>query len=149
MFSIAVTEGRQGTHRFFTGSVRWGTLDKMLVFPEDLQELDDDHRMQRGLAKRRLQDLQKYLLDAPDHFFSALTLVILPRDLTRPALEATEDAFEWDYRFDRTESPLPGQHRPGTLFLSGDVMLFPADGQHRAYAARLALRQDPHIAKEE
>lgn len=58
MFSTHATEGRQGIHRYFTTSMRWGELDPYLVFPDDLEaELDEDERMQRGLAKRRLGEL--------------------------------------------------------------------------------------------
>jgi DGQHR domain-containing protein len=149
MFSIPVTEGNQGDRRFFTGSVRWGDLDRMLVFPDDLEDLDEDHRMQRGLAKRRLQGLEKYLLDVPGHFISALTLVMLPREYERPAMEANGDDAEWDFKFEEIPLPIPGQHHAGVLYLSGDVMLFPADGQHRSYAARLALKKKAKLAREE
>jgi DGQHR domain-containing protein len=147
-----VTEGSQGIHRFFTTSLRWGQLDKALVFPQDLKhELDEDGRMQRGINKSRLADLADYLTEAPDHFFSALTLVILPRDLERPAQEPEEDGLEgeWDFYFEKTDNGRPSQQRTGRLYLSGDVRLFPADGQHRAMSARNALKKEHELAREE
>src|SRR6266487_4104985 len=92
MFSTNAMEGHQGDQRFWTTSVRWGELDHVLVFPDELGELDEDQRMQRGLAKGRLGALVQYL--------------------------------------------------------SGDVRLFPADGQHRAKAAMTAIREDPRLARE-
>lgn len=157
MFSTHATEGRQGIHRYFTTSMRWGELDPYLVFPDDLEaELDEDERMQRGLAKRRLGELEYYLRDREDHFFSALTLIMLPRNLGRPAVERPSDLnddelaeAEWDWTFQRLAMSIPGRQRVGTLLLSGDVRLFPADGQHRARAARNAIRAEHGLAREE
>lgn len=149
MFSTNAMEGRQGDQRFWTTSVRWGELDHVLVFPDELGELDEDQRMQRGLAKGRLGALVQYLEEAADHFFSALTLVILPRDFSRPALEADEETNgDWDFKWARSEHPAPSHQSPGVLWLSGGVRLFPADGQHRAKAAMTAIRDDPRLAKE-
>ncbi len=151
MISTRASEGRQGHHRFFTTSMRWGELDHALVFHDELRDLDEDQRMQRGLARNRLDDLREYLTAVDDHFFSALTLIILPRDLERAAVEGSPDDEEddWDYLFEREERRRPGQQRMGTLHLSGDVRLFPADGQHRAMAGRTAIRDDPPLAREE
>ena len=151
MFHTYANEGRQGEHTFFTASLRWGELDQALVFHDELPELDVDHQMQRGLSKGRLDPLRDYLLEEQDHFFSALTLIILPRDLNRPAVEAegSDDETDWDYWFRRLPKEQPGQQRPGLLYLSGDVRLFPADGQHRAKSGRMALKDDPDLAREE
>jgi DGQHR domain-containing protein len=131
--------------------MRWGELDHVLIFPEELGELDEDEQMQRGVAKKRIQVLADYIVDQPDHFFSALTLIILPRDYSRPAREGgktEEDDDDWDYLFERGSGP-SSRGRFGTLWLSGDVRLFPADGQHRALGAISALKEDTDIAKEE
>jgi DGQHR domain-containing protein len=151
MITTHASEGRQGKHRFFTTSMRWGELDHALVFHDELGDLDEDQRMQRGLARNRLDDLRQYLTTVDDHFFSALTLVILPRSLDRGAVEGTsaEDESDWDYLFERDEKRRPGLQKTGTLHLSGDVRLFPADGQHRAMAGRTAIRDNPELAKEE
>jgi DGQHR domain-containing protein len=146
-----MTEGHQGIHRYFTGALRWGQLERMLIFPDDLGAIDPDQRMQRGVAKRRLGDLAEYLTTAGDHFFSAITLIMLPRELDREAVEYSEDVEEWDYRFDPDEpKKFPGQHKPGTLFIGDGLRLFPADGQHRAMAAIMAMNHGhPEIGKEE
>jgi DGQHR domain-containing protein len=146
-----MSEGHQGIHRYFTGALRWGQLERMLVFPDDLGDLDDDQRMQRGLAKRRLGDLAEYLTEADDHFFSAITLIMLPRELDQEAVEYSEYTDdEWDYKFEPDEKKFPGQHKPGTLYMGDGLRLFPADGQHRAMAAILAMNNGhPEIGKEE
>ena len=145
-----MSEGHQGMHRYFTGALRWGQLERMLVFPDDLGEIDEDQRMQRGLAKRRLTDLADYLTEADDHFFSAITLIMLPRELDQEAVEYSEDADEWDYKFELDEKKFPGQHKPGTLYIGDGLRLFPADGQHRAMAAIMAMNNGhPEIGKEE
>lgn len=156
MFSTQATEGQQGQHTFFTTAMRWGELVPYLVFPDDLEEqLDEDERMQRGLATSRTKKLIQYL-NENDHFFSALTLIMLPRELDRPATrngataaDELDEEPDWDFTFQRLPLPTPGRQRIGTLYLSGDVRLFPADGQHRAHSARAAIKADPDLAKEE
>lgn len=154
MYTIAVTEGHQGKHRYFTGSVPVGELEHIVKFPEDLGDLDEDEQMQRSIAKRRIGDLVEYLTSVDDHFFSAVTLMILPRSLDRPAvlgdLDDDQDDGEYDYAFERAQrGPHPGKVRQGWLHLGGDVMLFPADGQHRLYAEFDAMKSDSSLAKEE
>lgn len=148
-FTKSVHEGRQGRHRFFTTSMRWGELDQLKVLPEELEELDEDREMQRGFSRARIEPLKNYLVEADDHFFSALTLIILPRDLQRPAREGTEGDDEADFLFVRGEQEGIGRQTRGTLHLSGEVRLFAADGQHRLRAGIEAVRQRPDLAKEE
>jgi DGQHR domain-containing protein len=152
MYNTPALEGHQGEHRYFLTAMKWGQLDQLLVFHDELDDLDEDNRMQRGLARKRIGDLVEYLQEAPDHFFSALTLIVLPRELDREASETVDEedgGDEPDFYFERAEKKGPAKQIFGTLYLSGDVRLFPADGQHRAYAAREALRLDPSLAKEE
>jgi DGQHR domain-containing protein len=138
MFSTRVTEGIQGDHRYYTGAMRWGMLEKMLIFSDKLGELDDDHRMQRGLAKRRLGELVDYL-EVDGHFFSAITLVMLPRDLDLPAVEDDGEVDDFDFRFVPDPGRFAAGQKPGTLEMGDGIRLFPADGQHRAKAALMAL----------
>ena len=147
-YGIEVSEGFQGRHRYFTGNVPVGELEHMVKFPGDVGELDDDDKMQRGLAKGRIKDLVDYLTKWDDHFYSAVTLIILPRDLSRAATEFDEDG-EGDYAFVRNERSRPGKTRHGELHLSGEIVLFPGDGQHRLKSEFEALKIKPAIAKEE
>ena len=112
---------------------------------------DEDERLQRGLARGRLAPLISYLTEVPDHFFSALTLIILPRDLDRQATEAFGALSDghWDYYFEKIPQAGPGREVAGVIHLSGAVRLFPADGQHRLRAAIDALKLSPDLAREE
>lgn len=147
-------EGFQRETRFFATAMQWGELQQMAVFPDELgHEFGDEGegRLQRSLVKTRIAPLVSYLTDVPDHFFSALTLIILPRSLDHPAREAPEvgDDLDWDYFFQRGTRTGPGRPRFGTIHLSANVQLFPADGQHRLKAALDAIREESSIAREE
>jgi DNA sulfur modification protein DndB len=146
-------EGFQGETRFFSTAMQWGELQQMAVFPEDLDDElgNEEDRLQRSLVRSRIAPLVSYLVDVPDHFFSALTLIILPRQLERSAREAEgpEDEKDWDFFFARGPKSGPGRARSGNIHLSAGVQLFPADGQHRLRAALNAIRQEPAIAREE
>lgn len=146
-------EGSQGIVRFFSTAMQWGELEQMAVLPDDLGEEfgGDEDRLQRGLVRSRIAPLVSYLTEVPDHFFSALTLIILPRQLDRPAREASgaDDEEDWDFWFERGERRGPGRSRFGTIHISAGAQLFPADGQHRLRAALDAIRIDPALAREE
>jgi DGQHR domain-containing protein len=142
-------EGHEGAVRYFTANVPIGQLEQMVRFPEDLGDLDEDQQMQRGFSRTRIRDMVAYLLEADDHFYSAVTLIILPRDLGSPAQEIDEGADEGGYAFERLPTSGPGKSRFGYLYLSGDVVLFPGDGQHRLRSAFDALKEEPELAQEE
>jgi DGQHR domain-containing protein len=141
-FVKSALRGSQGEHRYFTSAFAWGELDQMAVLPEELPELDDDQQMQRMLAKKRITELSEYLTRTQNHFFSALTLIILPRDLSS---EAEEGA---DYSFSPDEDVSNGLGDTGVLELSGRVRLLPADGQHRLRGAMEAMKRRPSLADE-
>lgn len=141
MFSLEVVEGRQGLHRYFAGALTWGELDRLVTFPENLvRELDEDQEMQRSLARKRITDLVEYLRE-DDHFFSALTLIMLPRHLEHPVEDSSDFSFE-PHQKDGFVA------KTGTLRFSGSIRLFPADGQHRARAGIRALTTNPTLADE-
>jgi DNA sulfur modification protein DndB len=151
--SIEVAEGHQGQTRFFTGTMTWGELDQMVVFPDELaseleEEGEDEQRMQRGLSTRRIPDLVDYLTLEKDHFFSAVTLIVLPRDLRYPSREVEGEGEDGDFYFQRAPASGFGRQTRGALHLSGNVRLFPADGQHRLKGAMEAIQLKRSLAKE-
>ncbi|HTA98146.1 MAG TPA: DNA sulfur modification protein DndB [Solirubrobacteraceae bacterium] len=149
MQTYQALEGRQGGVRFFTANVPVGELEHMVRFPEDLGELDEDQEMQRGFNRARVREMVEYLKE-PDHFYSAVTLIILPRDLDRPTEEIQEEGEVGDFRFVPVPDDLPGRRRLGLLHLSGDVVLFPGDGQHRLRSEFDGLDEKiPGLAKED
>jgi len=150
MHTIEAIDGQQGQYRYFTANVPVGQLDHMVKFPEELGVLDEDNRMQRGLNKSRIGEMVRYLLEWPSHFYSAVTVIILPRDLDRPVSEIDEESGEGDYAFQRFSVPgRPGKSRLGHLYLTGDIVLFPGDGQHRLKSEFEAIKVDPELAGEE
>lgn len=142
-------EGHEGAVRYFTANIPVGQLEQMTRFPEDLGELDEDKEMQRGFSPKRINEMVAYLLEADDHFYSAVTLIILPRDLDEPAQEIEMGEEDGGFAFERIDRPGPGKSRFGFLYLTGDVVLFPGDGQHRLRSAFGALKEEPELGKEE
>jgi DGQHR domain-containing protein len=148
--TLDVAEGQQGTTTYYTGSIEWGELLKYAVFPDALAEelkgdedQDDQERMQRSLASKRIPALVDYLSET-DHFFSAVTLILLPTDLDHPAADGNvagveEDAA--DFKFVRAEALQFGRQKRGVLHVGGSIRFFPADGQHRMKAADAAIKQ--------
>lgn len=132
-------------YTYYLAAMEFGEIDRLVVLPKDgdddvadflLPEDEGSPEMQRELNLPRVKKaLVPYLLEAPDAFFSALTLFIVPRDLT----DLTEGK---DYKF----VPQELGSDEGRLEIHSGCVLFPGDGQHRAAAIKLALRKKPSIA---
>ncbi|WP_114589903.1 DNA sulfur modification protein DndB [Euzebya pacifica] len=154
MLTIDVSEGSQGIHRYFTGTVSIAELDGRVVFPEDLAErLEADEEMQRAHSASRTRKMSSYLLDAADHFYSAVTLIIMPLDLDDDLVEGDPENLgeDWGWAFERAPKwgISPGRSRLGRLHLTGSVRLFPGDGQHRLLSCFAAMQTDPNIGVEQ
>jgi DNA sulfur modification protein DndB len=120
-------------------TLEYGEVDTLVILPEEFlgdRLLDDSGGMQRKLSWGRVRnEMKKYLLECDNAFYSALTLFIVPRDLT-PMREG--EGYEF-----RPTSP---QSRYGQLALQSTCVLFPGDGQHRAASIKAALQEDPSLA---
>jgi DNA sulfur modification protein DndB len=136
---LNVIKGEQGTHEYFVTTLEFGDIGNLVVLPEDVlgdRLLDDEQTMQRKLNKARVNgDMKNYLLNSDDAFYSALTLFIVPRDFT-PLEEGEGYMFQ----------PSPDNVSAGKLILHSTVVLFPADGQHRAASIKQALKDQPMLA---
>jgi DGQHR domain-containing protein len=131
--------GQQRKTDFFLTTLEYGDIATLVVLPEEFlgdELLEDDETMQRKLSWNRVRgEMKKYLLEFDDAFYSALTLIMVPRDLTR--LEEGEDfIFE----------PAKDGVKHGELRIRSTCVLFPGDGQHRAASIKEALRTDPKLA---
>jgi DGQHR domain-containing protein len=94
--------------------------------------------MQRKLNWARVKgDMKEYLVENPNAFYSALTLFIVPLDLS-PLKEGVDYIFNLD--------PTDEDKTRGTLKIFGTSVLFPGDGQHRAASIREAVKQDRQLA---
>jgi DGQHR domain-containing protein len=131
--------GQQRQTEFFLTTLEYGDIATLVVLPEDFLGdtlLDDDETMQRKLSWARVRgEMKKYLLNFPNAFYSALTLFMVPRDLSR--LEEDED-----YTF----VPAAPGVKHGELRMRSTCVLFPGDGQHRAASIKEAIKEDPKLA---
>ncbi len=129
--------GQMGELEFYVTSMRLGEVAKSVGYAEREvgggAETTPELLRQRKLNMSRVrQDMVPYLVDKPDHFFSALTVEIVPVDPdTLPRFEAGADSPDF-----------------GRIVLDGSERLQAIDGQHRLKAIQLALEEQPELAKE-
>src|SRR2546430_7706085 len=105
--------GVQKGRMFYLSSLTFGEVAKLVDLPDDKvgdRILGDTSDMQRKLNWARVRgDMKEYLLDNEDAFYSALTLFIVPLDLTSTLKPDT------DYKFE----PDPNDPTRGTLRVFG------------------------------
>lgn len=135
-------KARQKNLDYFETSMTFASIDNHVKLPDDQRWnhiFEDAEDAQRKLNKSRVDnEMVPYLTDNDNSFFSTLTLILVPRDGTMLDPER-------DYTF----KPVDGHKKIGILELEDSVLLFPADGQHRAAAIKAALLKDPSLANEE
>lgn len=140
--TLNVIRGTQRTHTFYCANLEYGEIANLVVLPEDFlgdNLFDEEETMQRKLSWPRVNGAMKdYLLKNDDAFFSSLTLFIVPRDEN-----PLEEGEGYDFKpFDANDPSA------GVLTLRSTVVLFPADGQHRAAAIKVALKERPRLASQ-
>ncbi len=75
--------GRIGETEYFSTMLTFGEVARLVEFVEDIDEWDDETEPE-GKAQRKLnaarveREMVPYLLNAPDHFYSALTIEVRP-----------------------------------------------------------------------
>lgn len=138
-YTFAAVRGVQKSTEYYLAVMEAGEIESLVVLPEDFLGdalLDDDETMQRKLSWTRVRkEMKRYLLDAPNSFYSALTLFVIPRDLS-PLEEGEGYAFKTASTGDRQ----------GVLEIRSTCVLFPGDGQHRAASIKEALKEEPKLA---
>lgn len=127
---------------YWSGKMKLAAISNVIKPPADpmWDEIFEGSSAQRDLTKSRvMNDMVPYLLK-PDYnpFFSALTLILVPVD-GEHLVEGT------DYKFKTSD----GESDVGELIIEDQVLLFPADGQHRQAALAEAFRQRKSVATEE
>lgn len=127
---------------YWSGKMKLAAISNVIKPPADpmWDEIFEGSSAQRDLTKSRvMNDMVPYLLKPDYHpFFSALTLILVPVD--------GEHLVEGvDYKF-KTDEP---NGDVGELVIEDQVLLFPADGQHRQAALAEAFRQRRALATEE
>jgi DNA sulfur modification protein DndB len=140
--TLNVIRGVQRTHTFYSANLEYGEIANLVVLPEEFLGdtlFDQEETMQRKLSWPRVNGAMKdYLLRNDDAFFSSLTLFIVPRDQN-----PLEEGEGYDFKaFSGDDSSA------GVLTLRSTVVLFPADGQHRAAAIKAVLKERPRLASQ-
>ena len=136
--TIPALRGKFGSTEYWLTTMRVGELARSVVMPKDLPEWKDlsiEERFQREVnTSRVIKDIAPYFAGDENRFSGALVLAIINPD---------NIAFEFLGDFPG------GRHVPqlyqsasrdmGFLTLSGEEVLVPIDGQHRAKAFKFAM----------
>lgn len=133
--------GQQRNQDFFQTLMDYGEISDLVKLPEDVlgdQLFDKELTMQREINWSRVRKAMVPYLENDDAFYSALTLVMVPRDF-----EKMEEGEGYEFRQADPRSPL------GDLLVTSAVYLFPADGQHRVASIREFLKQHPEVATQQ
>ena len=136
-----------GEGEFFCSVLTFGEAARLIQFVEDVDDwsadTDPESKIQRRLNVPRVErELVPYLLNVPDHFYSALTVEV------RPAI--TEGfGFTGGIPFESVGPSVPGGMSWGQITLDGTETLYTLDGQHRLKSIQLALRVRPDLAREQ
>jgi DNA sulfur modification protein DndB len=138
-YVFEVVKGEQRGVEYYLTTLDYGEVDGLVVLPEHFlgnKLFDDEETMQRKLMWTRVKrEMKDYLLNADHAFYSALTLFMVPRDLS-PLKEGE------GYSFKQIGESM------GQLTLRSTCILFPGDGQHRAASIQEALKEAPDLASQ-
>lgn len=141
-YLLPAVKGEQNGIEFYLSTLEYGEVDTLVELPQEFfgkTLLNGDMAMQRELNWPRVrQQMRDYLLNGDHPFYSALTLFIVPRDLS--PLKPGEG-----YEF-RLDANAPKEAKYGQLLIHSSCILFPGDGQHRAASIKEALRENKSIA---
>jgi DNA sulfur modification protein DndB len=134
--AIPAMKGRFGSTEYYLVTMRAKELADRLVIPKELDEWEDmtiEERFQRDVNYNRVkQHIAPYLAHDDDRFFGAFIVDIY-----------NADGVEFE-PMDSIISKLPALYQKagsafGFLYLQGDEVLVPLDGQHRLAAIRFAI----------
>jgi DGQHR domain-containing protein len=132
--------GKQGDRDYYLSSMTYGEVAKLVDLPDERvgdRLLTGTSDMQRKLNWSRVRgEMKDYLVRNNDAFYSALTLFIVPLDLTSDLQEGKDFLFKPD-----SDDPARG-----TLKVFGTAVFFPGDGQHRTASMREAVKDNHTLA---
>jgi len=134
-----------GETEFYCSVLTFGEAARLIQFVEDVDDwsadTDPEAKIQRRLNVARVErEMVPYLLNVPDHFYSALTVEIRP---------AITEGFDGRLPFEAMGPTVTGGMAWGQITLDGTETLYALDGQHRLKSIQLALRQRPGLAREQ
>ena len=127
---------------YWSGKMKLAAISNVIKPPADpmWDEIFEGSSAQRDLTRSRvMNDMVPYLMKQNYHpFFSALTLILVPVDG-----EHLVQGVDYKFKTDEPDGDV------GELVIEDQVLLFPADGQHRQAALAEAFRQRRSLATEE
>jgi DNA sulfur modification protein DndB len=139
---IKVVKGDFFGTPYWSGKMKIAAVDRIRTPNDPFWDhiFDRAEGAQRDLNKRRvIEQMVPYLLNKGGHpFFSAITVILVP-------VEGIDLKEGVDYRFKRSAE----DSDIGTLEIEDQVLLFPADGQHRREAMAQAYAKDKTIHSQE
>lgn len=130
--------GKQGELDYFVTTMRFGELARNVGYAErqvgEGADAPPELLRQRKLnIKRVREEMRPYLLENPDHFFSAICV-----EVVRPG--------ELEHRINFI--PSADNSTFGRVVFDGTELLQAIDGQHRLKAIQLAIEEQPELARE-
>lgn len=143
--ALPAMRARFGSTEYFLVTMRAKDLADRLVIPKEMEEWDDmtiEERFQREVSYTRVRKhIAPYLAHDPDRFFGAFVVDIINADEVQ--FEPIGDIVK----------KLPTLYQKagdsfGYLYLQGNEVLVPLDGQHRLAAIRFAISGRDERGKE-
>ena len=134
--AIPAMKGKFGSTEYYLVTMRAKELADKLVIPKELDEWEDmtiEERFQREVNYKRVKKhIAPYLANDEDRFFGAFIVDIY-----------NSEGVDFE-PIDKVVSRLPALYQKagsvfGFLYLQGDEVLVPLDGQHRLAAIRFAI----------
>ncbi len=134
MIRLRAFKGRIGITDYYLTMATFGEVARMVRYKENDRDWPAELRQQRPLSMTRVKNFMvPYLVENPDHFYSALVVEHL-----RPG-ETTHDVkFIEDQDDENT----------GWVEMEGTEILETLDGQHRLKSIELAVEESPELARE-
>ena len=134
--ALPAIKGKFGSHEFYIVTMRAKELAERLIIPKDLEGWEDmtlEERFQRDVNYSRVRkQIAPYLANDEDRFFGAFIVDIYNPEEVH--FEPIEEIVK--------KLPTLYQHAAsvfGFLYLQGNEVLVPLDGQHRLAAIRFAI----------
>ena len=134
-----------GDWRYYITTMTFADVAQCIKRPREVPEdAELKEWLQRKLDDKRLTNIANYLLEQPQHFFSAIVVGIFGGEPHWYPVSVSKGPTLGDVELgERARTTM------GVLELSGSEEAFPIDGQHRVEAIKKALEQDDRLAGDE
>lgn len=148
--SLPCLRARMGDWFYYVALLSFKEVAERVKLPEEIDEKYSDPNLQLGdwiqrkITKKRLRHIIDYLKKQEQHFFNTLILGLYDGNPTWQELNiSTENEFEEEEKLDYLGRTF------GILTLDGKESIFAIDGQHRANAIRIAVKEKHELNEDE